>query len=126
MLATARDGRPWVSAVFYTVEETADGVRLLGAVLTASRQLVNLRANPRAAVFIGPRQPTRWLQGDGTAALLDDPAAASDALARLTARVPAARVLTERAPLVPVLIHLESITLTDLTGGRPPVERWPG
>ncbi len=125
VLATARDDRPWVSAVFYTAEETADGVSLLCAVLTASRKLANLRANPRVAVFVGPREPSRWLQGEGTATVLDDPAMAAAAIARLTARVPAARVFTERVPVTPVRITLEAITLTDLTGERPPVERWP-
>ena len=119
VLATARDGQPWTGAVFYTVEETADGVSLLCAVLASSRKLANLRANPRVAVFIGPREPTRWIQAEGTAPVVDEPAAAAEAVTRLTTAVPAARVLTERAPVVPVRIHLGSITLTDLTGGRP-------
>jgi hypothetical protein len=39
---------------------------------------------------------------------------------------PSALGLRERAPVVPILIHLGSITLTDPTGGRPPVERCSG
>jgi hypothetical protein len=94
-------------------------------VLTASRKLANLRANPRVAVFIGPREPTRWLQAEGTALVVDEPAAAAAAVTRLTTAVPAARLFTERVPVTPVRIALEAITPTDLTGGRPPVERWP-
>ena len=123
VMATARADRPWIASVFYAPEEHDGGLQLVCALLATSRKLANLRANPHAAVYVGPREPTRWLQAAGAAAVLDA-AAAGDALARLTAHAPAARIFIDRVPVVPVILTIESVRLTDLTGARPPFEEW--
>ncbi len=124
VLATVRDDVPWVASVFYAPEQHEDGLRLVCTLLASSRKLANLRANPRAAVYVGPQEPTCWLQAAGLASIVDDPTAAVAAIARLTAHAPAARLFVDRVPIVPVLIELDSIKLTDLTGAQPPVETW--
>lgn len=124
VMATERDGRPWISSVFYAPEADAGGVQLVCALLASSRKLANLRLNPRAAVYVGPREPTCWLQGEGSARVLDDPSETAAALDRLTAHAPAARVFIDRVPVVAVVLTLDSLRLTDLTGPKPPVEAW--
>lgn len=124
VMATERDGRPWISSVFYAPEADADGVQLVCALLASSRKLANLRLNPRAAIYVGPREPTCWLQGEGSARVLDDATLSADALARLTTHAPAAQVFIDQVPVVPIVLTLDSLRLTDLTGPKPPVETW--
>ncbi len=125
VMATERDGRPAIASVFYAPEEHQGGVRLVCALLASSHKLANLRANPHAAVYIGPREPSRWLQAIGVATVVEDEAAAVDAIARLIAHAPGAKVFVDRVPVVPVLVSLKAIRLTDLMGERPPFETWP-
>lgn len=124
VLATERDGRPWVASVFCAPDLDGPGVRLLCALLASSRKLANLRANPRVAVYLGPQEPTQWAQATGTAAVVEGPGA-SAALARLTAHAPGAQMFVERVPVVPVALTLNAIKLTDLTGEAPVIEMWP-
>jgi hypothetical protein len=124
VMATERDGRPWIASVFYAPEQDASGARLVCTLLATSRKLANLRLNPRVAVYVGPHEPTRWLQATGVATLVEEPAVVQDAIGRLTAHAPAARVFIDRVPVVPVIVALESARLTDLTGEQPPMERW--
>lgn len=125
VLATTGDNRPAIASVFYAPEQREEGVRLVCALLASSHKLANLRAHPRVAVYIGPREPTRWLQAAGEAAEVQGEAAATAAIARLAAHAPPAKVFLERVPVVPVYIVLGAIRLTDLTGERPPFEMWP-
>ena len=124
VLATVRDGRPWVASVFYAPQEADGAVTLTCTLLASSGTLANLRADPHAAVFVGPREPTRWLQATATAAIVEDEPARQDAINRLLAHAPAARVFVERVAVVPVVLRLTGLKLTDLTGGQPPVETW--
>ena len=125
VLATERNGRPWVASVYYAPDLGAQPPLLICALLATSRKLANLRHNPRVALYIGPREPTRWLQAEGAAEILEKEDDVAGALARLTEHAPAARVFIERVPVAPVRITLERIKLTDLTGAQPPVESWP-
>jgi hypothetical protein len=124
VIATERDGRPWIASVFYAPVEQDGELRLVCTFLASSSKLANLRANPHAALYVGPREPTRWLQATAVATVLDDPALAAEAIARLTAHAPAARVFIDRVPVVPVVLRVDGLKLTDLTGGWPPVETW--
>jgi hypothetical protein len=84
-LATAHDGRPWVSGVYFAETSTFE----LAVVLeTHGRTLTALRANPHAAVVVSsgaPHEP--FLQGAATVEVLDG-AAADDAHRALLAKVP--------------------------------------
>jgi hypothetical protein len=124
VLATERDGRPWIASVFYAPAETAGGLTLTCALLATSGKLANLRRNPHAAVYVGPREPTRWLQASAVASILDREDAARAAIQRLLAHAPAAAVFVEKVPVVPVMLRVTGLKLTDLTGALPPVETW--
>src|SRR6478672_2108171 len=68
ILATAEHGQPWTAGVFYAHEITADSKLVLYAtMLKGSRKLDTLQKNPRVGFYVGPRKPTRWLQGSGRA-----------------------------------------------------------
>lgn len=122
VIATEREGRPWIASAFYAPEEHDGGLRLTCAFLASSTKLANLRANPHAALFVGPRAPSRWLQAAAIATVVEDEDGARQALARLLAHAPAARVFVERTPVVPVLLEVTGLKLTDLTGERAVVE----
>lgn len=124
VVATARDGRPWIASAFYAPAEDGGVLTVTCAFLASSAKLANLRANPLAALFVGPREPSCWLQASAVATLVEDEPGRQAALDRLLAHAAAARVFVERVPVVPVVFRVEALKLTDLTGGKPPVETW--
>jgi hypothetical protein len=92
--------------------------------LPTSSKLANLRVNPRTGLYIGPREPTTWIQATATAEVIDDPKQAEDAIARFLSYVPSASAVVGRVRAVPVLLRVEGLKLTDLSGEKPPVETW--
>jgi hypothetical protein len=122
VLATAdTDGQPEAAAVFFTL---ADGPvpALVCALLAHSAKLARVRANPRAGFFIGPLEPTRWIQGRGAVRVVDDEPERSERIRQLVSGAPGAAVFVERVPVTPVVIAIGAMKLTDLTGTQPPVE----
>src|SRR6266852_2500416 len=72
-IATEHDGQPYVTRVFYTeqpIQETS--LTLYGTFITTSRKLANLQHNPRVGLFIGPSQPTAWLEATAIAHVVAD------------------------------------------------------
>jgi hypothetical protein len=114
-------GQPHATGVFFLPETVNGGLRLITALLSRSGKLANLRREPRAGVFIGPQQPTRWLQGECLATILDAGDDAERRLKQLSDELPAARVFIERVSAIPVLLDVRRLKLTDLTGGQPPI-----
>lgn len=79
-LATCTEGRPHVAPVWYRYE---DGTV---EITTTGRKLVNLRANPRAAVAVqkDDRGHTQWMVTLlGTAEIIEDEAANREATRRI-------------------------------------------
>jgi PPOX class probable F420-dependent enzyme len=78
--ATCADGKPHVAPVWY---HYGDGTL---EVLTGGRKLANVRANPRVAVSVQKDEGGRaeWMVSLlGTATVVDDPEAASEAAGRI-------------------------------------------
>jgi len=122
VLATAdTDGRPEAAAVFFALE---DGARpaLICTLLSRSAKLAQMRENPRAAFFIGPLEPTRWLQGSGAVRVVEDEPERTERIQQLVAGAPGAAVFVDRVPVTPIVIDVQVLKLTDLTGVQPPVE----
>ena len=126
VLATVADGQPWCTRVFFAEAFDADVGRRDGAdddpedgrlptlyvlAKAPSRKLANLRANDRVGVFVGPEQPTAWLEARGHAAIL---AAAADARARVLAKAPEAEPFLARVTAEAVRIRLGWLRLTDV------------
>jgi hypothetical protein len=115
------DGTPEAASVFYAPVEQ-DGLTLVCALLSSSNKLAHLRNNPRAGIFIGPREPTRWLQATAAGRIVEDAEERERRLAQLLAHAPAAGVFVERVPVTPVVFRVSALKLTDLTGAGPPIE----
>jgi hypothetical protein len=123
VLAVVNDaGQPEAASVFYTAEQDDSGILLVAALLSRSAKLDALRHNARAGVFIGPQQPSQWLQAACVARIVEEEPERTQRIQQLVAAVPDAGVFVERVPVTPVLFSVQQIKLTDLTGGQPPIE----
>src|SRR6266566_1290162 len=72
-IATEHEGQPYVTRAFFVeqlVQDTA--LTLYGTFITTSRKLANLQRNPRVGLFIGPDQPSAWLEATAIAHVLTD------------------------------------------------------
>jgi hypothetical protein len=81
-----------------------------------------LERNPRVAFMVGGDQPDRWIQGVGLAETVTDDADAAAIMKRLEEKTPAAGDFLRGVPYVAVRIHVERMTLTDLTAPPPVTE----
>ena len=125
VLATVVDGQPWCTRVFFAEElggepcfaEELGGEPCLTLYLlakTPSRKLTNLEANDRVGVFVGPEQPTAWLEARGRATVLRDPTDDAAARARVLAKSPEAGPFLARVTAEAVRVRIEWLRLTDV------------
>ena len=86
-IATEHDGQPFVTRAFFVEELVSDScLKLYGTFITTSRKLANLKQNPRVGIFIGPSQPSTWLEATAKARTLTDERASSVVLENLGKR----------------------------------------
>lgn len=119
--SASRNGEPEAASVFYAPDYEADALHLVCALLSRSNKLAHLRENPRAGLYIGPQQPTRWLQASAVARIVEDDGERARRLGHLLTHAPEARVFVERVPVTVVVFDVERLKLTDLTGANPPI-----
>jgi hypothetical protein len=108
-LGTVSAAGPHVAGVFFAPEAHQDGVRLVLALLRDSRKHRELLADPRVAFMCSPGKPTRWIQGSGVAAGVDDEAEGALMLRRLVEHAPGASVFVDRLPVVPVTVSVHAL-----------------
>ena len=72
LIATERDHQPYTTGAFFAEELIDNEFNLYFTFIVTSRKLANLIDNPKVGIFIGPRQPTIWLEGTGIAQVLED------------------------------------------------------
>ena len=119
VVATVADRQPWCTRVFFAETFDGDGgedVALPTLYLLAkmpSRKLTNLGANDRVGVFVGPEQPTAWLEARGRAAVLSG-SDASTARDRVLTKAPEAGPFLARVTAEAVRIRLGWLRLTDV------------
>jgi 1,4-dihydroxy-2-naphthoate octaprenyltransferase len=117
IFATAEDGQPWTAGVFVAHEITPDGKLVLyTTMLQGSRKLETLKKNPKVGFYIGPRQPTRWLQGSGRAVVARDPELIKRGTAIVREQAPNASMFIDHVPVSVVRIFVEQVQLTDIAG----------
>jgi hypothetical protein len=123
VIATEKDTQPYATRIFF-VEETATATscKLYGTFITSSRKLANLQENPRAGLFIGPDQPSTWLEATARARVLVDEQATSEIRAKLARKSPTAAAFIARVPTVAVELELNWLRITDLTSSPPYIE----
>jgi nitroimidazol reductase NimA-like FMN-containing flavoprotein (pyridoxamine 5'-phosphate oxidase superfamily) len=88
VIATATDGQPWASTVYYA----DDGFALYVNTPNQTTMLRNMLENPRVSYAVDDREPTRFLQAIGRASVVRDPAEFDRARSLLAAKVSEAHV----------------------------------
>src|SRR5437762_4441606 len=117
ILATAEHGQPWTAGIFFAHEFTVDGKLVLYAtMLKGSRKLESLKENPKVGFYIGPRKPTRWLQGSGRAVEARDAEVIAKGTAIVREQAPDAGMFIDHVPVSVVRIFVDYVQLTDIAG----------
>src|SRR6266702_7415802 len=114
-IATELDGQPYVTRAFFVEEPVSDaGLKLYGTFITTSRKLANLKQNPRVGIFIGPSQPSTWLEATALARTLKDERASSVVLEKLGKKSSVAAALIARVPVIAVEMQIKWLRITNL------------
>ena len=115
-VATEHDGQPFVTRAFFVEEPVSESsLRLYGTFITTSRKLANLQQNPRVGIFIGPSQPSIWLEATALARTLNDESVSSIVLENLGKKSPVAAAFIARVPIVAVEMQITWLRITNLT-----------
>lgn len=115
-IATEHDGQPFVTRAFFVEEPVNESsLRLFGTFITTSRKLANLQQNPRVGIFIGPSQPTAWLEATALARTLHDESASSMVLENLAKKSSVAAAFIARVPVVAVEMEIRWLRITNVT-----------
>ncbi len=114
-LATEQEGQPYVTRVFY-VEQALQDTRLTlyGTFLTTSRKLANLRQNPRVGLFIGPSEPTAWLEATAVAHVLTGDSESQAVREKLSKKSAVAATFIAQVPIVAVELQVNWLRITDI------------
>jgi general stress protein 26 len=116
-IATVDEGQPYVTRVFFVEEPIEDSsLRLYGTFITTSRKLANLRQNPNIGIFIGPDQPTMWLEATAWARILTDEGAVNRVRTELARKSAVAAGFLAQVPIAAVELQVNWLRITNLTG----------
>jgi len=114
-LATEHEGQPYVTRVFYVEEPVQDtSLTLYGTFITTSRKLANLRQNPRVGLFIGPSEPTAWLEATAIARVISDESASAAVREKLGVKSSVAAAFIARVPIVAVELQVNWLRITNV------------
>ena len=114
-IATEHDGQPFVTRAFFVEEAVNENsLRLFGTFITTSRKLSNLQQNPRVGIFIGPSQPSVWLEATALARTLKDENASSMVLENLSKKSPVAAAFIARVPVIAVEMQITWLRITNV------------
>jgi hypothetical protein len=116
-LATVSAVGPHVAGVFFAPEIEGARIRLLAAVNDGSRMAADIAGDPRVAFVCSPGNPSRWIQGSGSAHRPDlDDAGRLELFRRLIAHAPGARQFVDHLPVHPVIIDVHDLTVVEAIG----------
>src|SRR5713226_5706267 len=114
-LATEHDGQPFVTRVFFVEEPMSDSyLKLYGTFITTSRKLTNLKQNPRVGIFIGPSQPSAWLEATAEAHIITDEQASASVREQLSRKSAVAATFIARLPIVAVELQVNWLRITNI------------
>jgi nitroimidazol reductase NimA-like FMN-containing flavoprotein (pyridoxamine 5'-phosphate oxidase superfamily) len=118
LIATERDHQPYTTGAFFAEEISEGGdITLYFTFIVTSRKLANLRDNPKIGLFIGPRQPTEWLEGTGLAQVIEEAEEAEWAKQLVMGKSELAGKFMAMVPIVPVRVVVNWARITDLRVG---------
>ncbi len=114
-IATEHQGQPYVTRAFYVEQPVHDtSLTLYGTFITTSRKLANLRHNPRVGIFIGPSQPTAWLEATAEAHIITDEQASTSVCEQLSRKSAVAGAFIARLPIVAVELQINWLRITNI------------
>jgi hypothetical protein len=114
-LATISDAGPHVAGVFFAPEMDGNRIRLLLAVLDDSRKARDLVNDTRVAFMCSPGNPSRWIQGSGSASTPDlDDAARMEIFRRLVAHAPGAKQFVDRLSVHAVIVDVHELKIVEV------------
>ena len=122
-LATELEGQPYVTRVFYAeqpVQETS--LTLYGTFIITSRKLANLRQNPRVGLFIGPSEPTSWLEATAIALVHSDENISQAVREKLSKKSCVAAAFIARVPIVAVELQVNWLRITNVAANPMRIE----
>lgn len=123
VIATESAGQPYATRIFFVENAATDTTfKLYGTLITSSRKLANLQHNARVGIFIGPDQPSVWLEATACARVLTNEDEAENVRARLAQKSPVAAAFISRVPTAAVELEVNWLRITDLTGSSPYTE----
>ena len=123
VIATEHEGQPYATRAFYVEQPVNDtNLVLYGTFITTSRKLANLRQNPRVGLFIGPDQPTAWLEATAQARVLTDEHASKAAIEQLGKKSPLAATFIARLPIVAVELQVNWLRITNIAASPMQIE----
>ena len=118
LIATERDHQPYTTGAFFAEELTDSGAfNLYFTFIVTSRKLANLIDNPKVGIFIGPRQPTIWLEGTGLAQVLEDEQEVERAKQLVMQKSEMAAGFIATVPIKAVKVRVNWARITDLRAG---------
>ncbi|HEY7348292.1 MAG TPA: pyridoxamine 5'-phosphate oxidase family protein [Ktedonobacterales bacterium] len=118
LIATERDHQPFTTGAFFAEEISENGdITLYFTFIVTSRKLANLRDNPKVGIFIGPRQPTEWLEGTGAAQVVEEAQEAERVKSLVMNKSELAGKFMAQVPIVPVRVAVTWARITDLRAG---------
>jgi hypothetical protein len=120
-LATVSTAGPHVAGVFFAPEVVDARIRLVLAVLDGSRKAQDIADDDRVAFMCSPGNPSRWIQGWGSATRADvDDAGRLELFRRLIAHAPGARQFVDNLPVHPFIVAVRQLKVVEVLG-RPPL-----
>lgn len=119
VIATESEGQPYVTSTFYaeqSLQDTEDAsLTLYGTFITSSRKLANMRQNPRVGLFIGPQQPSNWLEAIAHVHIIEDEQKSEAIRQRLREKSAVAATFLAQVPTAAVELHVQWLRITNLT-----------
>lgn len=123
VIATEHKGQPYATRAFYVEEPVSDTkLTLYGTFITTSRKLANLRQNPRVGLFIGPDQPTAWLEATAQAHVLTDENASKTVMEQLGKKSTVAARFIARLPIAAVELQVNWLRITNIAASPMQIE----
>jgi len=123
VIATEHEEQPYATRAFYVEQPVNDAnLTLYGTFITTSRKLANLRQNPRVGLFIGPDQPTAWLEATAQARVLTDENASKAVMEQLGKKSSVAATFIARLPIVAVELRVNWLRITNIAASPMQIE----
>jgi|SRR5215831_5852860 len=122
-IATEDQGQPFVTRAYYVEDPVHDtSLTLYGTFITTSRKLANLQRNPRVGLFIGPSQPTVWLEATAQAYVISDESARARVRERLSQKSAVAAMFIAQVPIAEVELQVNWLRITNIAANPMQIE----